>query len=244
MTAESSGERMSRKGVLSYVIDAGLLSASVMMLTAVPAPVEGSPSPTAIVISLSSATTMVGTAVTVSSTLIGVTANAGGQVYYEYFVGASCSGWPSVISVVTVTNGVAPSSRPIVFNAAGYYSWKGVYSGDKNNMPSTSSCVLLTVRTTTQVSVLCAKTFLLVGNSTTCTAAVYHGAPPYTGTITWTKASGTGTGKFSSSTCTLSSGKCSVTFTATGKGGLLIRATYSGNTFNVGSSGTLTLSVG
>lgn len=73
--------------------------------------------------------------------------NAGGQVTYRLFkinVG-TCTGSFNVTSVVTVTNGVVPNSRAVLFNATGTYSWNAVYTGDTNNMGTTSQCEPMTV---------------------------------------------------------------------------------------------------
>jgi hypothetical protein len=47
----------------------------------------------------------------------------------------------------------------------------------------------------------------------------------------------------SKTTCTLSSGRCSVTVTATAGGRVTIEATYGGDSDNVGSSGKATLKI-
>src|SRR5947199_10232593 len=64
------------------------------------------------------------------------------------------------------------------------------------------------------------------------------GAVTPTGTITFTT---NWTGTFSSTTCTLSAGSCSVTYTPTVVGHALITGTYGGDSVHSGSSGTFTL---
>src|SRR5947199_6874769 len=64
------------------------------------------------------------------------------------------------------------------------------------------------------------------------------GAVTPTGTITFTT---NWTGTFSSTTCTLSAGACSVTYTPTVVGHALITGTYGGDSVHTGSSGTFTI---
>src|SRR5207249_9293514 len=51
----------------------------------------------------------------------------------------------TVASIVTVSNGVLPSSRTVTFNSRGTFSFNAIYSGDNNNNGGTSSCEPLTV---------------------------------------------------------------------------------------------------
>jgi len=173
---------------------------------------------------------------------------ATGTVTYEYFSGGACSGTPTNVgSAVTVTNGVVPNSASHAFKTVGTYSWKAVYSGDKNNGAAASPCERLTVlkATTapTHMTITCTKSSFAIGAKVTCTAKVTGTYPSHTGTITWSKVSGTGQVKFSSTTCTLSSGKCSATVTATVVGSITIEAVYSGDSHNPWSSGTAKLTV-
>ena len=90
-----------------------------------------------------------------------------------------------------------------------------------------------------------------VGNPTTCTATVTdndggNSITP-TGTVTFTASPSIGT--FGSNPCALSQvsqgvASCSVTFTPTSLGTATITATYNGDIYHIGSSGTSTLNIG
>jgi hypothetical protein len=186
---------------------------------------------------------LAGQSVTDSATLKG-SYHAGGTVTYEYFSGATCSGTPvKVGAAVKVTNSVVPNSASYAFKTAGTYSWEAVYSGGPNNRGATSPCEKLTVLSVTtpasHTTITCTKSSFAVGTMMTCTATVTGSYPSHTGTITWSKASGTGGVTFSSKTCTLSSGKCSVTIKATVRGSVTVKATYSGDPHNPWSYGTI-----
>jgi hypothetical protein len=169
---------------------------------------------------------------------------AGGSVTYESFSGGTCSGTPTKVgTAVTVKNGIVPNSASQVFKTVGTYSWKAVYSGDANNKGATSPCERMTILPAatppTHTTITCTKTSFAVGTRITCTAIVTGGHSPRTGTITWSKASGTGGVTFSSKTSTLTSGWCWVTLKATVRGSITIKATYSGDPHNPWSAGTI-----
>ncbi|MDA4132433.1 MAG: hypothetical protein OK454_04815, partial [Thaumarchaeota archaeon] len=87
-------------------------------------------------------------------------------------------------------------------------------------------------------SVSCAPSPAMVTFASTCTATVRGDSP--TGNVTW-KASGTG--NFSESSCTLSSGTCSVSYTPSAPPSLVkISGSYGGDVYNPGSSGSYSLS--
>ncbi|TMI08247.1 hypothetical protein E6H34_05260 [Candidatus Bathyarchaeota archaeon] len=95
--------------------------------------------------SLSSPTIVVGGSVFDSAVLTGAFSTAGGTVTYNLFSSGICSGPPSLVSKVTVTNSAIPNSRPVIFNSTAPVSWNAVYSGDANNAPATSLCEPVTV---------------------------------------------------------------------------------------------------
>jgi len=70
---------------------------------------------------------------------------AGGSLAYKLFTDGGCSSASSIVSTVTVTIGIAPNSRQVVFNSSGTFGWRAAYSGDSNNNPIESACVSLTV---------------------------------------------------------------------------------------------------
>ena len=109
------------------------------------------------------------------------------------------------------------------------------YSGDSNNGPSSTSTTV-TFQSTTTIIVSCTPSILGAGSSTTCTATVSGSSP--TGTVTFSESGGGSGAAFnpSSGQCTLTSGSCSVTYTQSSAGSVSISATYSGDTYNLGST--------
>jgi hypothetical protein len=87
--------------------------------------------------------------------------------------------------------------------------------------------------------VSCSPNLVSVGGNVTCTATV-QGSDP-TGTVTWSTSSSTG--NFSQSICTLSNGTCSTTYIDNLAGSETIAASYSGDSNNMPSSGSATLTV-
>jgi len=78
---------------------------------------------------------------------------------------------------------------------------------------------------------------VMVNSTSTCTATVRGDSP--TGNVTWTAS---GTGNFSRSTCTLSSGTCSVSYTPSAPpSSVKISASYGGDFYNPGSSASYSL---
>jgi len=121
------------------------------------------------------------------------------------------------------------------------------YDGDSNNQGSTrpAKYSYSIRRATSVVTLSCAPAPVPVGDSSTCTATVSGGYPSHTRTVTftWSQVSGLGGVKFSSTTCALSSGSCSVTVTATAAGSVEIKAAYGGDSNNFKSSGALILTI-
>ncbi len=114
-----------------------------------------------------------------------------------------------------------------------------VYFGTGNwyNVPSTAIYQIYI----TSTSVSCTPTSFTTGGSTTCTATVTGSGP--SGTVTFTT-SDPSKGSFGSSSCTLSSGSCTSTYTDTAAGSTpTISAAYGGDSHNTGSTGTTTLTV-
>jgi hypothetical protein len=94
----------------------------------------------------------------------------------------------------------------------------------------------------TKTSVSCTPNPDAVNTPTTCTAHVLDTLIPLnrpTGTVSWSG----GIGQFSPTTCTLSSGRCSVTFTPSSATSQTVAATYGGDAGHVGSQGSTTLQV-
>jgi hypothetical protein len=80
-----------------------------------------------------------------TATLSGETSTAGGTVTYYYFSNGACTAPGTLVSTVTVKNGIVPNSASVTFNTAGSFSWDAVYSGDTNNKGATSACEPFTV---------------------------------------------------------------------------------------------------
>jgi hypothetical protein len=136
---------------------------------------------------------------------------------------------------------LAMCSVTLIGTQAGGVAVLATYGGDSGNLPSSGRAGVTIRKLTTTLSVACPSS-LSVGQPGTCTATVHGGSSP-TGTVTWSKVSGSGSITFSSKTCTLSSGSCSVTVTATTAGSVKIRAAYGGDSDNLKSSGTLVLTL-
>src|SRR2546422_357516 len=98
--------------------------------------------------SLSATTVTVGSLAFDSAAITGATSTAGGTVSYNLFTSGTCSGSPSVVSTVTVTNAAVPNSRSVTFNSTAPVGWNAAYSGDSNNSGATSACEPLTVNKT------------------------------------------------------------------------------------------------
>jgi hypothetical protein len=127
--------------------------------------------------------------------------------------------------------------------AAGNVKIQGTYSGDSNNQGSSRLAKLTIKKAPTVTMISCTESSFGKGTNTTCTATVSGAYPSHNGTVTWSKVSGTGRVTFSSKTCTLASGTCSVTITATHRGRATIRAAYSGDSNNRKSPGRLVLTM-
>ena len=137
--------------------------------------------------------------------------------------------------------------------SSGYLFWHWTATGPITLASSTSAGTTATIsgtgtitadyRAITTVSVSCVPTIFDVGATSTCTATVSGGYSP-TGTVAFTQSPEGGIITFPSpATCTLSSDSCSITVTGTEPGILAITATYSGDTNNLGSSGSARLTV-
>ena len=114
------------------------------------------------------------------------------------------------------------------------------FGGDPNNAPSSGTHRLAVGKALPTVAIACSSP-LSVGMPVICTATVSGYSP--TGTVTWTRISGAGRVTFSSKTCTLSSGSCQVTVTATKAGSVKVKAAYGGDSNNFRSAGTLVLTI-
>jgi hypothetical protein len=165
------------------------------------------------------------------------------------FVVASCTLLKSVYYYITYSKlivlhelRVGICSVTLMGVQAGSVVVRASYEGDSGNAPGSGTFRLSISKVSTTVTVACSPTAPAEGAPATCTATVLGGHSP-TGTVTWSKVSGTGKVTFSSKTCTLSSGSCSVIVTASAAGSFEIKASYGGDSNNLKSSGTLVLTV-
>jgi phosphate transport system substrate-binding protein len=128
-------------------------------------------------------------------------------------------------------------------STSGHVTIMATYMGDSNDQGSSRTARLTITRASTSVTLSCTQLSPGLGTTITCTATLSGGSPSQTGTVTWSKVSGKGSVTFSSTTCTLSSGSCSVTVTATHAGSIEIKATYSGDSNDLKSWGTTVLTI-
>ncbi|MDG6982738.1 MAG: hypothetical protein JRM74_04715 [Nitrososphaerota archaeon] len=118
--------------------------------------------------------------------------------------------------------------------AAGGSNWvSGTYVLKATWSPSLTGTVITATTTfqylptlVTTTSVSCSPDPITAGSPVTCDASV-SGSGSVTGSLTWQ--SNSTSGSFSSTTCTLSGGSCSVEYTGTSAGVVNITASYSGN---------------
>lgn len=94
------------------------------------------------------------------------------------------------------------------------------------------------VQTSSATVVTCSPGTISSLQGTTCTASVTGNSP--TGSVTWQSSI---VGGFSSGSCTLSSGSCSVTFSPSSSGVAVVTASYGGDTNNLGSYGSFSVQV-
>ena len=123
----------------------------------------------------------------------------------------------------------------------------GSYPGDGQHSGSSNSQSITATQRGTSTSVTCLPTSGGVGTARTCTATVTDISPGTTVTPTGTvsfSVSPTGRGNFGSTTCNLSGGSCSVTYTPTASGSVTITASYNGDTDHSTSTGTITVTPG
>ena len=115
------------------------------------------------------------------------------------------------------------------------------YSGDSRNPARVGTYNLALAAKTSKVEMECKPSTIQKGSSALCSATVTGYFP--TGMVSWSAVGGTGSGTFSSGTCTLTKGRCSVNVTGTGVGIVTVQAVYSGNLNNTASSVTRDLTI-
>jgi PKD repeat protein len=116
----------------------------------------------------------------------------------------------------------------------------GTYGGDSSHSGSTSLAVNITANPRTTSIVVACSGPVVVNQASSCTATVSDTSFGATiipsGSVSFTETGAAGS--FNSTACTLVSGSCSVTFTATAKGTATITSAYSGDSAHNTSAST------
>jgi hypothetical protein len=143
---------------------------------------------------------------------------------------------PGMPTSCTLSSGSCSVTWTPASKSEGSYSITTTYGGDSTHAGSTSPATTLKIQTTTTTSISCSPATGSIGTKETCTVTVTNGDSGYT-----TKASGTIT--FSGTlppgmptSCTLSSGSCSVSWTPASNGSYSIIATYGGDSTHASSA--------
>ncbi len=112
-------------------------------------PLSATEHDTALSLSLSDNSIVVGSSVYAIPSLTGETSGADGTISYKVYTNNSCTNLDRTIGSKSVTNGSTQNSDASTFNTQGTYYWQAVYSGDEDNEAATSSCTgaVLTVST-------------------------------------------------------------------------------------------------
>lgn len=181
-------------------------------------------------VTCNSPTVLLGVSVTCTATVEGLLPT--GTVMWSQFGPGSVS-----FSSYSCTLSFGQCSTIVTGTRAGQVALWASYLGDSANLASNGKFVI----TFNTVFVRCAKWSPAVRTSTTCTATVIGSSP--TGTIIWSQ-SGAGFFAFSSNTCALVGGACSVTLVGKRVGTVNLRAFYGGDASNPVSFGSARLSVG
>jgi hypothetical protein len=194
--------------------------------------------PTALTISCNSASLVVGSATKCKATVKGAGSTPTGSVVWskEGTGSVSFTTTKCILSTGSCTV-TLKGSRP------GSVTVMGAYSGDSTHQGSSGTIKLTIQKAHTGTAITCSKSTLAVGDRTACTATVTGAYSQHTGTITWTKVAGAGGVTFSSKTCRLIAGRCSVTVQGAAAGRVTIEGTYSGDSYNLRSSGKLVRTV-
>ncbi|TMI57412.1 PKD domain-containing protein, partial [Candidatus Bathyarchaeota archaeon] len=141
------------------------------------------------------------------------------------------------------TTNSASCSVSITPSTVGTTSVTASYGGDSSHNSSSGSTSITANPRLTSTSISCPVS-ATNGTTVSCTATVADTSPGTTrtptGTVSW---STNGTGAFSSTTCTLSLGSCSVSYTANSPGFHVINGNYGGDSTHTPSSGQATIRV-
>jgi hypothetical protein len=172
--------------------------------------------------------------------LTGATPTAGGTVTYKLFGNGVCVGTSIATDTVTVTNGDVPGSKNFIINSVGSVSFTAVYSGDSNNVATTSMCEgpVNVFKTTTTLFTTLSTFSITSGSSVTDTATLTGATSNAGGTVTYNlyddgTCGGSGGVIVQTETVTVTSGAVpSIILTISTPGSYSIVASYSGDSNN------------
>ena len=153
--------------------------------------------------------------------------------------GTSGNGTFSVASCSLSSGSCDTSYTPLdVVSSGSAPTITGTYGGDSGNPSNSGTFALLVLKANTTATVSCSPSEVRANTATACTASIVGFLP--SGVVTWTSGEG---GDFSPSpSCALSSGHCTVTYTASTQASqVAIIAAYAGDSNNEGSQGVFTL---
>ena len=185
----------------------------------------------------------------ISDTTNALVTNIGAVGTYPYGVA-----YDSVKGEIFVTNGgsnnvavISDTTDTVTATAnVGAYPFGAVYDSVQGEVYVTDAgsaqVSVLSDKSASTTSVVCSPASFGGGSTSTCTVTVTGGSSPV-GTVSFTQ-SGPGSVTLPlPPTCALTSGSCSIVVTGATAGGVLINATYGGDTNNLASSGTFTVTV-
>ena len=201
-------------------------------------PPEASATSSALNVSCSHNSVVVGSAVTCKATVRGSGSAPTGAVAWS-------SSQPVKPSGASCKLSRGACSVKITALAAGSSGLLASYGGDSKNSPSSGAYILTVTTKATKTTVSCKKSVISsLSTVMTCTVKVVGYSPK--GMTTWSQ-TGAGSVALGSTTCTLttvkSTGTCSVTVTGRTAGQVQLQAAYGGDPNNRGSSGAHTLTV-
>src|SRR2546430_215498 len=193
---------------------------------------------------LSSTSILVGQSATDSASLAN-SFQASGSVTYSLFANGGCVPSGTPVSTVTVTNGEVPSSRSVLFNNTGSYSFEAAYSGDPNNNSVVSGCEPLNVNPAgVTINTNLSTGTITVGGSITDSSTLQGETATAGGTVTYSD--------FTNNACTAPGTVVSIVtvsggvvpdsraVTFNGTGSFSFQAVYSGDANNNGAMSSCT----
>jgi hypothetical protein len=205
-------------------------------------------------VGLSSDSTQVGNAVTVTAKVTGPEApgNPTGKITFSSNGSGAFTPATTCTLAATATPGVSECSATYTPSAVGTgtHTISASYPGDGNYVKSLGSSPLTVTTRTTTTTVECNPASVATGVASTCTATVTDTNAGTVSTPTGTVGfSSNGAGSFSATSCTLAAGatagtaSCSVTYTPSATGTQTITGAYGGDTTHASSTNGTALTV-